>query len=229
MKLMSPLLLDLWLLSNMAPGTDLSGSLETPTMLSVRCHDPGSARVLGDAWLGAGDSFSSPQESEPRVHARPEPALVSSSSRSGRAEPRSQPTRYRRAPWPYPTPPGRRAHHRWPEVSFPSGRSSMAQTMGESLLSWDWATIAATPRKSRTAPRSGVGSPGRFCADRASASAVAARGPGLFPSRRLDQAANTPAASRAAPRHAGRSDAGTALKRSTDLSTAATARRQSSG
>jgi hypothetical protein len=102
-----------------------------------------------------------------------------------------------------------------------------AQTMGETLLSWDWATIAATPRKSRTAPRSGAGSPGRFCADRASMSAVAARGPGLFPSRRLDQAANTPAASRAAPRHAGRSDTGTALRRSTDLSTAATARCQS--
>ena len=60
MKLMSPLLLDLWLLSNMAPGTDLSGILETPTMLSARCHDPGSARVLGDAWLGAGGSYSSP-------------------------------------------------------------------------------------------------------------------------------------------------------------------------
>ena len=49
----------------------------------------------------------------------------------------------------------------------PSWSINMAQSKDESLPSWDCATIAATPRKSRTAPRSGASSPGRFCADRA--------------------------------------------------------------
>ncbi len=53
MKLMSPLLLDLRLLSNMAPGTDLSGILETPTMLSADATTralPASAVMLGLVW-----------------------------------------------------------------------------------------------------------------------------------------------------------------------------------
>ena len=101
------------------------------------------------------------------------------------------------------------------EVFGPAGRSA-------------WPRPLATRCPARTGPRSppplgspctasrlGTGSPGRFCADRASASAAAAIGPGLSPSKRLDQAAKTPAASRAAPRHAARSDTGTALSFST--------------
>ena len=54
----------------------------------------------------------------------------------------------------------------------------MAQTIGESLVSSDYATIAATPRKSRTAARFNTGLSGRFCADRANGSAPAAIDPG---------------------------------------------------
>jgi hypothetical protein len=123
MKPTDPLLLDQWILSNMVLGSDLSGAVRLPN-LSARCRDPGSAHDHGDAWLGTEDPDSLPQESEPREYARPEPALVPSSSRSVRAEPRSQPTRYRRAPWRHLTLPGQQAHHRWPGVSFPSGPSS---------------------------------------------------------------------------------------------------------
>jgi hypothetical protein len=105
----------------------------------------------------------------------------------------------------------------------------MAQAIGDLVLSSDWATIAATPRKFATAFRLGAGSPGRLWAERANASAAAAMGPGLFRSKRLDQAAKRPAASREAPRHAARSDTGTSFNFSTALSMAPAARRQSSG
>ena len=91
----------------------------------------------------------------------------------------------------------------------------MAQAIGKSLPSWDWATNRrySSEVSLLLAPARLI----RYCADRASTSAVAARGPGLFPSRRLDQAANTPAASHAA-RRAGNLIPGRPVRRSTDLS-----------
>jgi hypothetical protein len=129
-------------------------------------------------------------ESEPHVHTRPEPALVSISSRSGRAG----------GDFSRQAVDEHFGHLRFPlggvrirdgSIVRPSWLINMAEAMGKSLISWDWATIAATPRTSRKAPRAGVGSPGRCCANRASVPTVAARGTGLFHSGRLDQAAKT--------------------------------------